>query len=207
MRADAARNRAKLLEVAEELFTTKGPAVEMDEIAAAAGIGVGTIYRHFATKDALLEAIVVAPIEALIEEARSLASASDPGEAFYALFERLVELATSKHHLIATFANAGHAAHVGTRDEIASRHDRFRDAFGKLLVRAQRAGAVRRDVHVDELVAIVNGAFPYLERSGSGRAAHHRLLALIEDALAPESVGRGVQRRSLARPPTRAGGR
>ncbi len=190
MRADAVRNRAKLLAVAEELFTTKGVDVEMDEIAAAAGVGVGTIYRHFATKDALVEAIVVTPIEALIDEARALAAAPDPGEAFYALFEKLVELASDKHHLIAAFARAGHAAPVGTPDQLASRHERFRDAFGKLLARAQRAGAVRPDVRVPELVAIVNGAFPYLERDGAGRAAHRRLLALVEDALAPSSKDR-----------------
>lgn len=195
MRADAARNRTKLLAVAEELFMTKGASVEMDEIAAAAGLGVGTIYRHFATKDALFEAIVVTPIEALIEEARARATEADAGAAFYALFEKLVELASAKHHLIAAFARAGHAPQVGSPDEIASRHDRFRNAFGRLLLRAQRAGAVRKDVRVPELIAIVNGAFPSLECDGKGRAAHRRLLALIKDALAPSSEGRARRRR------------
>ena len=181
MRADAARNRAKLLLVAERLFMSKGPVVEMDEIAAAAGLGVGTIYRHFATKEALLEAIVVAPIEALIDEARAMSKAPEPGAAFYLLLEKLVELATAKHHLIAAFARAGHSPPVGAPDEVASRSDRFAEAFGRLLARAQRAGAVRRDVRVPELVAIVNGAFPYL---GSDTAARRRLLALIKDALA-----------------------
>ncbi len=185
MRADAARNRARLLTVAEELFTQRGPSVEMDEIADAAGVGVGTIYRHFATKEALFAAIVIAPIEALIDEARSLANAPDAGAAFYGLFEKLAGLASAKHHLIAAFARAGQAPPAGTPAEIASRRDRFHDAFGKLLKRAQRAGAVRTDVRVAELVAIINGAFPYLERGGAGRAAHRRLLALVEDALAP----------------------
>jgi AcrR family transcriptional regulator len=190
MRADAVRNRAKVLAVAERLFDTKGIAVEMDEIAGAAGLAVGTIYRHFPTKEALVEAVVVTPIEELIEEARALARHPDPSAAFYSLFEKLVELASAKHHLIAAFVRAGHSAPVGTPGELASRHDRFHDAFGKLLVRAQSAGAVRPDIRVPELVAIINGAFPYLERDRAGRAAHRRLLTVIEDALSPSGARR-----------------
>lgn len=197
VRADAVRNRKRILAVAESLFTAKGADVEMDEIAHAAGLGVGTLYRHFATKDALVEAIVVGPIEAIIDEARELATAPDPGEAFFALFEKLVELASEKHYLMARFARAGRAAAIGTPDEIASRHDRFRDAFGKVLARAQRAGAVRADVRVPELIAIVNGAFPYLERDRPGRAAHRRLLTLIEEALLPGN--RRVRSRTRSR--------
>src|SRR5258707_688175 len=100
MRADAVRNRQKLLSVAEELFTTKGVGVEMDEIAAAADLGVGTIYRHFATKEALIEAIVVGPVEELIAEARELATAANPGDAFFEMFAKLVNFATKKHHLL-----------------------------------------------------------------------------------------------------------
>jgi AcrR family transcriptional regulator len=185
MRADAVRNRKKLLAVAERLFTTKGVDVEMDEIAAAAKIGVGTIYRHFETKDALVNAIIVGPVEDLIAKARALAQATDPGAAFYELFVELVELATEKHHLIAALARAGRSAPVGTPAQLASRHDRFRSALSALLERAQAVGAVRADVRVPELVALVNGAFVYLERDRAGRAAHRRLLALVLRALEP----------------------
>lgn len=184
MRADAVRNRQKLLSVAEKLFTKKGADVEMDEIAAEAGLAVGTIYRNFATKEALLEAIVVGPIEELIAEAHSLADASEPGEAFFAIFRKLVSLASAKHHLVAEFASAGLAATYGSADAVASRRDRFRKVFGKLLERAQAAGAVRADIRVPELFAIVNGAFTYLARDQAGRAAHRRLLALVLRAVA-----------------------
>ena len=185
MRADAVRNRQKLLSVAEELFTTKGVGVEMDEIAAAAGLGVGTIYRHFATKEALIEAIVVGPVEELIAEARELATAANPGDAFFEMFAKLVNLAAKKHHLLSEVGHAGLAPTYGTATQVAARRDRFRAAFSKLLERAQAAGAVRRDVRVPELVALINGAFPHLARDRAGREAHRRLLALVLQGLAP----------------------
>jgi AcrR family transcriptional regulator len=187
MRADAAKNRAKLLAVAERLFHTRGVSVEMDEIAAEAGVAVGTIYRHFPTKAALVEAVIVTPIEALIAEAHQRASAPDPGAAFFELFEKLVGLARAKHHLVASFVETGKAAPMGVTREIVSRRVRFRAAFGKLLAHAQRAGAVRRDIRVPEIIAIVNGAFPYLERDGGSPAAHGRLLKWIEGSLRAES--------------------
>jgi AcrR family transcriptional regulator len=183
MRADAIRNRKRLLEVAEGLFTAKGPNVEMDEIAEAAAVGVGTIYRHFATKEALVQAIVVGPIEELIEEAAALANARDAGDAFFTFFASLVQRATAKHHLADAFSKSGRV-HYGTPAELESRRRRFRAAFGVLLERAQQAGAVRADIRTPELVALVNGAFPYLQRDGGDRKAGRRLLAFIVDALA-----------------------
>lgn len=183
MRADAIRNRQKLLDVAERLFTTKGASTEMDEIAREAGVGVGTIYRHFATKELLLREIVVGPIEALIDRAGALRDAPDPGAAFFELFDELVELATAKHQLVEVFSQGSRVA-IGTPEEVQSRHARFRAAFSVLLERAQAAGAVRRDIGVSELVAIVNGAFPYLRRAGGTRKEHLRLLAFVVDGLA-----------------------
>lgn len=183
MRADAAKNRAKLLAVAEHLFDARGPSVEMDEIAAAASVAVGTIYRHFPTKAALVEAVVVSPIEGLIAETQRRARDADPGAAFFDLFGNLVALARSKHHLVASLVETGEETPVETARAMASRRDRFRAAFGKLLARAQRAGAVRPDVRVPEIVAIVHGAFPYLERDCESPAAHRRLRAWIEGSL------------------------
>ena len=69
-RADAVRNLAKILQAAEEVFAAEGLAVPIDEVARRAGVGIGTVYRHFPTKEALFEAIVVARLEGLIERAR-----------------------------------------------------------------------------------------------------------------------------------------
>jgi AcrR family transcriptional regulator len=187
MRTDAAKNRAKLLTVAEHLFLTHGVSVGMDEIADEAGVAVGTIYRHFPTKAALVEAVIVEPIEALIAEAHRRSHTPDPGAAFFEFLEKLVALARAKHHLIASFVETGKAAPTGGTREVVSRRVRFRTAFAKLLARAQRAGAVRPDVRVPEIIAIVNGAFPYLDREDGGTAAHRRLLAWIEGSLRADS--------------------
>jgi AcrR family transcriptional regulator len=189
MRLDAVRNRQKLLDVAERLFSIRGAEVEMDEIAAAAGVGVGTIYRHFDTKLALVQAIVLASFEDLIARAQASARASDPGVAFFEFFELLALHAAAKHNLIEAFARAGNVQ-IGTPAELAGRRKRFRTAFGRLLERAQVAGAVRRDVEVGELVALVNGAFTYLERDGGTEEAKQRLLALVRRAIAVPGRGR-----------------
>jgi AcrR family transcriptional regulator len=187
MRADAIRNRKKLLDVAERLFTLHGDAAEMDDIARAAGIGVGTIYRHFATKDLLLREIIVRPIEALIERAEALEDAVNSGAAFFEFFDALVVLANAKHRLIDTLSS-GSRTTFGTSAEIQARQGRFRAAFGVLLRRAQAVGAVRGGIGVAEIVAIVNGAFPYLRRYGGTREEHDRLVTFVVEGLKPPAA-------------------
>ena len=79
MRADAVKNRARILEAAEEIFATEGVSVPIDAVAERAGLGVGTLYRHFPTKEALFEAIVVERLERLLETIRTQRAAPDPG--------------------------------------------------------------------------------------------------------------------------------
>jgi AcrR family transcriptional regulator len=82
-RSDSIRNRARILEAAERVFGSEGLAVPIDEIAERAGVGVGTIYRHFPTKEALFEAIVLSHFERLVHTARSLATAEDAVAALF----------------------------------------------------------------------------------------------------------------------------
>ena len=79
MRADAVKNRQRILDAAEAIFATEGLSVPIDTVAERAGVGVGTLYRHFPTKEALFEAIVTARLEYLLELARAHAGAADPG--------------------------------------------------------------------------------------------------------------------------------
>src|SRR5215471_4249673 len=96
MRADARRNRARVLEAAEAVFAARGTSASTEEIALRAGVGAGTVFRHFPTKEALLEAILADRVARLGEEARSLAASADPGAALLGLFARMVEEAAVK---------------------------------------------------------------------------------------------------------------
>jgi AcrR family transcriptional regulator len=83
MRADAVRNRARVLEAADRVFALEGAAVSIDDVAREAGVGVGTIYRHFPTKEDLLQAVVISRVESLVDQARALAAADDATAAFF----------------------------------------------------------------------------------------------------------------------------
>src|ERR1700680_1105959 len=96
LRADAQRNRARLLDVAEVVFASKGIAASTEEIAREAGVGIGTVFRHFPTKEALLEAVFVRRLEQLAAHADALADAYDPGAAFFTFFSHVVELAVTQ---------------------------------------------------------------------------------------------------------------
>ena len=188
LRADAERNREHLLKVAQEVFAAEGLAVPIDEIARRAGLGVGTLYRHFPTKQALFLAIVVDRMERLVAEARALASAPDPGEAFFGCLSRMVHEASAKKDFMDALS--------GTREELgrtwAGIAGRYRAALAVLLERAQASGAVRRDVSVIEVHALLMGMFASLEQLGRDAVqARERLLAVLCDGLRPRMVAPG----------------
>jgi AcrR family transcriptional regulator len=91
MRADAERNKKLIVQAAREVFATAGLAAPIDEIAQRAGVGTGTLYRHFPTKEALFEAVVIGRVEDLVEEARRLIARNDPKTAFFQLLSQLVQ--------------------------------------------------------------------------------------------------------------------
>ena len=80
LRADAARNRARVLEVAYDTFAAEGLSVPIDEIARRAGVGAGTVYRHFPTKDDLFRAVIEDRIRNIVDDGRALLTSGDPGE-------------------------------------------------------------------------------------------------------------------------------
>src|SRR6476469_7947322 len=90
LRADAARNRARVLEVAYETFAADGLSVPIDEIARRAGVGAGTVYRHFPTKEDLYRAVVADRIEYLIDSGHALLRGDDPAEALFAFLRSMV---------------------------------------------------------------------------------------------------------------------
>jgi AcrR family transcriptional regulator len=179
LRADAVRNRNRVLEVAREVFATEGLAVPIDEIARRAEVGVGTLYRHFPTKEALYVAVVLSRLEDSTAFAVALAKDPDPGAAFFAFLERLVQDGVAKKDLVEALAATG----AELKESLASAKTELGAAFGKLLSRAQRGGAVRKDATVADVFALIHGPFGVLGRSGADAAARARLLAIICDGL------------------------
>jgi AcrR family transcriptional regulator len=155
MRADAQRNRARILEVAFAAFAAEGLAVPVHEIARRAGVGTGTVSRHFPTKEALFQAIIQDRVAHVLGQAQVLAAerADDPGAAFRAFFLELVTELAVDRGLADALAGAGvdlAAATAGAGQEITA-------MLGAMLGQAQRAGAVRGDVETADVKALMMG--------------------------------------------------
>jgi AcrR family transcriptional regulator len=183
-RADAVRNQVKILQAAEEVFAAEGLAVPIDEVARRAGVGVGTVYRHFPTKEALFEAIVVARLESLIERAQGLCTAADAGEALFVFVSDLVTLAVEKRDIIDELARAG----VSSHELDAPIKDKLTAQVEVLLHRAQAAGAVRQDVNIVDLTTLLMGTCMAAGQQGRPECTG-RLVGVICDGLrsAPRS--------------------
>ncbi len=179
LRADARENRAKILEAAQALFAQRGALVPIDDIAHRAGVGPGTLYRHFPNKAALFRAIVLERLQRLIEEARQLAGGTDPGASFFSFLRRVVEEGAVKRDLVDALAEMGYDLKAQTADEIEA----ARSAMEMLLSRAQMAGAVRREVKVADIFALIAGVV----RAGGATRSHNeqrsRLLTVLIDGL------------------------
>ncbi|GAA4611150.1 TetR/AcrR family transcriptional regulator [Actinoallomurus liliacearum] len=180
LRADARRNRERVLRTAQRLFATEGLGVSLDEIARRADVGPGTVHRHFPTKEALYLAVATDQLERLVAEAEALAATDDP-TALFTLLSRMMangaENAAVKSALAAAEFDLRTAAPNVAAD--LTRH------VADLLGRAHASGIVRDDVTVDEVMALVAGAFAAIRHAGAEtspeRSAH--LARLILDGL------------------------
>jgi AcrR family transcriptional regulator len=181
LRADAQRNREKVLRAATEAFAASGYGVPLDEIAALAGVGPGTVYRHFPTKEALFEAVVTARVESLVGDARARADAANPGQAFFAFLARIGREAAAKRDLPDAITITGPL------------QENLFAAVDVLLHRAQQAGAVRTDISTADLIVLVKGLIMSIQEA-SADAADPRLsnlaFALLSDGLRASEGGR-----------------
>jgi AcrR family transcriptional regulator len=151
-RADARRNYEKLVEAAREAFAESGSSASLEEIARRAGVGIGTLYRHFPNRQALLEAVYVDEVEALGRSAAELADLP-PWEALSAWLRRYVSYATTKRALAEELsASAGAETTVFQMCKTA-----IFEAGEPLLKRAQEAGVVRPDVEFTDVARMVFG--------------------------------------------------
>ena len=155
LRADAARNRARVLEVAYDIFAAEGLSVPIDEIARRAGVGAGTVYRHFPTKEDLYRAVVADRIEYLIDSGHALLRGDDPAEALFAFLRSMVlQWGAADQGLVEALAGVGIDIASAMPDVEAD----FLDMLADLLRAGQKAGTVRPDVGVRDVKALLTGA-------------------------------------------------
>lgn len=154
MRADAARNRARVLEVAYETFAADGLAVPIDEIARRAGVGAGTVYRHFPTKEALFQAVIADRIRGVVEEGRTLLAEADPADALFAFLRSMVlQWGAADRGLVDALAGSG----IDVNTVVPEAEGEYLSVLGDLLTAAQRAGTARGDVTVADVKALLVG--------------------------------------------------
>jgi AcrR family transcriptional regulator len=171
-RADARRNYAKVLAAAREAFAEGGESTALEEIARRAGVGIGTLYRHFPNRQALLEALYVDEVEEVCRSAAELDS-SDPWEALTGWFERFIGYVATKRALAAELLNY--------LDQDAPLFQVCRaslfEAAEPLLTRAQEAGVVRPDVNIAQVIQMVIG-IAKVPTSEPGQTQHMVRIAL-----------------------------
>jgi AcrR family transcriptional regulator len=183
LRVDAQRNRARILEAAEVLLAAEGIEAPVDGIAEKAGVGVGTLYRHFPTKEKLCEAVLLERLSRLTLDARALADAEDPAAAFFGFLEHVVAEAAAKRDLLVAVMGAGVEFEVAAADV----KEGLREAMDTLLRRAQSAGGVRSDVSALMVMSLVGATCQAAAHASAAPADN--LLGIICDGLRPPSAG------------------
>src|SRR3977135_4104336 len=141
-RADAVRNRERVLEAAKAVFRAGGPEASLEAVARRAGVGIGTLYRHFPTREALFEAVYRREVDQLSELAEQLKNAPEPVDALRRWLKANVELVATKKGMISALALAVQPS----SDLYAHSFDRLTKAIGTLLERATAAGEIRADI-------------------------------------------------------------
>ncbi|WP_191496471.1 TetR/AcrR family transcriptional regulator [Mycobacterium simulans] len=154
VRADAARNRARVLEVAYETFAAEGLSVPIDEIARRAGVGAGTVYRHFPTKEALFQAVIADRMRRIIDEGYALLDSELPGQALFTFLRSMVlQWGAADRGLVEALAGVG----IDVNSAVPQAEEDYLGLLADLLRAAQDAGTARRDVDVHDVKALLVG--------------------------------------------------
>jgi len=180
MRADAKRNYEKLLTAAAEAFAEHGADdVSLEEIAKRAGVGIGTLYRHFPNRQTLLEAVYRDQVEALRARAEELVATKPPAEALATWLRDLVDFGRTKRMLTSAMLTT-----VSRDSEVLTSSSRImRGAAADILTGAQQAGVVRADANPADLMRLVHAISMTTEWAGDDNEQADRLLALVLDGL------------------------
>src|SRR5215813_151353 len=189
MRADARRNYEKLLTAAAETFAEHGADdVSLEQIAKRAGVGIGTLYRHFPTRHALLEAVYSDQMEALRARADDLIATKPPAEALATWLRDLIDFARTKRMLTSALLTT-----VSKDSEVMTSNSRImRGAAADILTNAQQARVVRSDADPADLMRLVHAISMTTEWAGDDNEQADRLLALVIDGLRTQPTDRSA---------------
>ena len=179
MRSDAQANRDRVLAAAEEVFGEFGKAGSTEEIARRAGVGIGTVFRHFPTKQMLVEATVVRHLALLTETARARGEGGEAGAAFRITFREMISGAPAKLALVALLEESADPA--GATHDVETAASVLRDAIEVLLSRSKEAGEVRADATVDEVYVLIRA----LANAQGDRVVVDRAINIVLDGLLP----------------------
>jgi AcrR family transcriptional regulator len=192
LRADAERNRRRLLDAAEAMFCERGLDVGVGEIAERAGVGRGTLFRNFASKQDLIAAIVVERMNEAVADGRQLLDAPDSGEALFEFLEQIVGRQQRDRALFDALADTFLA-----NEDISAAHAEVVAVLDALLVRAQAAGAARADVGAVDVLMLLKGICGAV---GAFQAVEHdiaeRQLDLVRAALTPPATSQPLRGRA-----------
>jgi AcrR family transcriptional regulator len=177
LRADARRNRERILDAARFACAEHGASVQMDDVARGAGVGVGTVYRHFPTKEALIEALVAEKYRVAAANAHAALEIEDPWESFADLMRRNAEMMARDATLRDALSRLGPDA-VGAPEARAE----LEELGGRILSRAQEAGVLRDDVDIEDVGLLMSGLCASMSRPGPVWRRH---LDLLLDGLRP----------------------
>ncbi|TMR34326.1 TetR/AcrR family transcriptional regulator, partial [Nonomuraea zeae] len=195
-RADARRNREKLLAAARAAFAAADDTVALEAIAREAGVGIGTLYRHFPTREALVEAVYGAELDDVTTSAPALLAELPPEAALRAWMDRYAVFVATKRGMIDTL-RAGWAS--GTMATPTTR-ERVVGAIATILAEGARTGTLRADVDAEDITTMLLGVF-LSTTAGNTPEQTGRLLDLVVDALRPFAGPEDQQRPAADRPP------
>jgi AcrR family transcriptional regulator len=177
-RADAVRNRERVLEAAKAVFSAGGPDASLEAVAKRAGVGIGTLYRHFPTREELFEAVYRREVEQLGDLAEQLKGEAAPVEALRRWLRSNVEFVATKKGMSAALALAAH----GSSELSAYSFDRLTKAVGALLARAAAAGEIRSDIGPEDVLRALVGMC-YLHDQPGWQKSVLRLVDVFVDGL------------------------
>jgi AcrR family transcriptional regulator len=181
LRADARRNRARVLDAAAALFAEHGLRVGIEEIAQRAGVGVGTVCRNFGTKEELVIEVLTTRAEALLAEARAAVADRDPATAFERFMAKAMNHTVRYRALAEAVAASGE---VPVREDIKQE---LRAALDELVQRAQAAGTLRSDVTGADLRLLLS-VLAHAAVKSEGQASRQRFLRVVLDGLRPPTL-------------------